>query len=1488
MKQILRYYLHNVGVNSAWFDNLTISCCSDVTEEPNDTVILADNQGGKTTTLSLLFSVLQPNKNRFLQSMSTHSNRKFEEYFDRKNFRPGIVILEFDTGDRSGGTAALPGVSQKINSFLIGQIVVIGNDGDEYRCFFSVRCKKGITLNALVNGEKPCEGLAINKLNTLADAKQWLTTMQQKFGGRRDDYFAVCDFERHENQDSWRKHLCNEFGIDPALVDVQVQINTKEAGIKDANNFQYKDEREFLQKFMLFCLNEQESDETIKSLRSGIDQIRDISKFEDALSAIKKIQTKFQPFKEASEKFDQVAKDLIQTQSKALGIKRAIEVKRDALSEDLEREKKKIKINDEELTAVKAKFSHTEALVRGCQDLTLGIEYRLASAKHKEKQDELGIHTRRYSLLRAKIILDQIDVFRVRIGEFEKNLKHERKGLEELETNTMIAGRTYKAAIMLKAKEINKKIDELTGELNLLTDPQTGELHRNKNAIKEADRKIRDAGVNAATHGERLLATEKERKHLVSQKIFTETDTAETALERHNDFQMSVDKEREDLGVRIGAFKGQVLEKGEMATQINVKLTGLGLEEHGFQEKITQEREKATSLRNAARELGLTDTLDIDLDSPLLLSVLEGKQNRANERLAEKHIEKETLGKDKLCIEQFGVQGVDHDVAAVVESARLLLGDKNETLPYSLWLARMYPENPEKARALYLSDPAKYSGVLVNTLGEIKVLRDNPDVQNTLTLSRPVTVSLPVALHLSEHLEATTSDRFVIGPSSDALYNEQAAQSLLRQIDGQMSECDRQLTQIKDQIKKNEDFKRELNDWRVAFGQGKLQAIVTDLSSVLEKKNQQTTKFTEIKSEIEKFGAEQGQLEEKVALLDRTKIEINTHIGLISRYSQDFEAYLEENKTQKAAAEKEIIETEKAKADLEQNSVHLQKTADRLKKDVTAFDYSKQSLLKQFQEVSMATPLADGQEEVPAAVQELNILQALYEQAKGLYDLAKNGKVVEIEGLLEEVRTQEKEKLSSLNKDFSEYSHEEIRAVASPDLAVEATNMEPMIQGLENEVKRLDKAADKKKGERENTHVFWSKQNMRFLPPEDLSEDTATLEESDSRLNSLEEQRKAHETEIKNLNAAGQRISFLCKSLDETFTAFKTAASQLAFAERENIVPIAPDVTPEKVHLDEIVGAITKSLRDVKLAEDDASRAVRTAYRLFVPVLDEEDTKKAASHECAILIQNGVDHFDSFSQNAADVSRILSERITNLEQMIQSKESNIEICAKTMQKLVEDGIRLLRRATSVLIPDSVDRIGGQPILHLNQKQLSPQTPLFDLIKERLRSMARDKDTDFPSSGQKLVAETIWHITSGCGRNLNIKQLKPEPTITGFSHELVGKMSLCGGEALTVGTMMYLLCGRLRAEQHGRQIGNCGALLMDNPFGEANKAWLVNIQRALARALKIQLIYFSGIKDPNTLYEFDYHVNLRPSRKQNLHTGRTRIEAVRIEVNSNAA
>ena len=88
-----------------------------------------------------------------------------------------------------------------------------------------------------------------------------------------------------------------------------------------------------------------------------------------------------------------------------------------------------------------------------------------------------------------------------------------------------------------------------------------------------------------------------------------------------------------------------------------------------------------------------------------------------------------------------------------------------------------------------------------------------------------------------------------------------------------------------------------------------------------------------------------------------------------------------------------------------------------------------------------------------------------------------------------------------------------------------------------------------------------------------------------------------------------------------------------------------------------------------------------------------------------------------------------------------------------------------------------------------------------------------------------------------------------------------------GERTTVAILLYCTLVKLRAQSRGQvdRRTEVSALLLDNPIGPCSKPEFLQMQRWIAGQLGIQLVYATGVNDPQALSVFPNRIRLAKNR-----------------------
>ncbi|MFD9704196.1 hypothetical protein [Lentzea sp. NPDC059081] len=113
------------------------------------------------------------------------------------------------------------------------------------------------------------------------------------------------------------------------------------------------------------------------------------------------------------------------------------------------------------------------------------------------------------------------------------------------------------------------------------------------------------------------------------------------------------------------------------------------------------------------------------------------------------------------------------------------------------------------------------------------------------------------------------------------------------------------------------------------------------------------------------------------------------------------------------------------------------------------------------------------------------------------------------------------------------------------------------------------------------------------------------------------------------------------------------------------------------------------------------------------------------------------------------------------------------------------------------------------------------------------------------------------------RGFTVKVLKPNSDLAVEPVDVTRLGKFSGGEKLTVCVALYCTLARLRAVNRGRgKVALGGTLVLDNPLGTASHVALLRLQRDVAAAHGVQLVYMTGVEDLGAVGQFPNVLRMR--------------------------
>lgn len=234
-------------------------------------------------------------------------------------------------------------------------------------------------------------------------------------------------------------------------------------------------------------------------------------------------------------------------------------------------------------------------------------------------------------------------------------------------------------------------------------------------------------------------------------------------------------------------------------------------------------------------------------------------------------------------------------------------------------------------------------------------------------------------------------------------------------------------------------------------------------------------------------------------------------------------------------------------------------------------------------------------------------------------------------------------------------------------------------------------------------------------------------------------------------------------------------------------------------------------------------------------------------------------------EHAAAWAAAFAPRLRVLTDELEQLERNRDIIVDRLRGLVESSLATLRSAQRLSrLPQGLGEWSGQEFLRIRFEDPDHATlteRLGEVIDEATRAAVR-KNSDLRRDGMTLLLSGVSAALHPKG--IAVEILKPDAVLRA-ERVPVGQMGdvFSGGQLLTAAIALYCTMAALRSNDRGRERHrHAGTLFLDNPIGRANATYLLELQRAVADALGVQLIYTTGLFDTTALAEFPLVVRLR--------------------------
>lgn len=126
-------------------------------------------------------------------------------------------------------------------------------------------------------------------------------------------------------------------------------------------------------------------------------------------------------------------------------------------------------------------------------------------------------------------------------------------------------------------------------------------------------------------------------------------------------------------------------------------------------------------------------------------------------------------------------------------------------------------------------------------------------------------------------------------------------------------------------------------------------------------------------------------------------------------------------------------------------------------------------------------------------------------------------------------------------------------------------------------------------------------------------------------------------------------------------------------------------------------------------------------------------------------------------------------------------------------------------------------------------------------------------------------ELVQAAVRRLARPVQVRVLHPDPALDRRTVSIPEMARSSGGEQLTGAILLYCTLARVRGRSRGLSRRASSVLILDNPIGRASRVRFLELQRDVARAMGVQLIYTTGVNDHEALRALPNVIRLRNER-----------------------
>lgn len=1428
--RISRIYVDRFGSPTSWYEEMLLDLCDPVTGEPIDSCMNLENAGGKTSLLAYIFSCFEPKQERWLQHLQSKSHG-FRDYFSR-DVRPSFIAIEWVMPARSANGQAY--------RLVIGQAVQVKESADRAsevdRRFFAFDASSGLGLEDL-----PVPGLSLAPVQSMQAFLNW-AYQNARLESQGDFYMT-------HNQGEWVTHLEQRRLIDVELLGMQLSFNSREGGSEEGF-LSFSSESDLVTKLLSLSMNQEHTTALRDMVVQTMDRLKSKPKYEARLHELQRLQQAMKPFAESAAKFLGAKAALLAVEREAND---TVFTMRDQINGlDVRLAKASTAIDQLEQLASKA---DDEAGTARRNHLALQrLKLSRADTAAKQRTDDLHRQLKtgilRLECLGGALVKRDIGNVEKLIAELEKQSAALREELKPFETAAAQNGAMLRFLIQQHIeKHQENRSTLLTHEQDLKANLSEIAQQRNQSSSRIAEL----SGLKGKIE-ERIRAATQILDGLIEGKWLQPTDidvsSAVTRLQAViAEMQSALDELREQR-------EAKKLSLEETQARVSVTQQDIINAQHAHKTLKQRLNEYDRSVEQLQNDPILTLLVEghCDPHSSSLVTHVQQFIERTRNELSSCAIRLKQLREQQQSIEQTGLAGRSDDVELVIRS--LNSAGVRSAKAANTYVADLRSD-AEEARALVLSDPARFLGVNVANDEWSKALQVAQSLQ--LPLSLPVTLAVA-----SLETPLAPQDRYVFGPDQDSLFNKAAAAQLLADCEALIEKINAEHDAFAAREKQAQSALATLQRFQIDYTREAIQQVALEVAQREDEIEDATAKRAEL---VELASRLKQELDALGARIEALPVEIKSQengLKQLSDYAVNWEPKIDAGRTELAVINSELSEVAQFLEQLKADEGVQEAKLEEVRLDLVGVVATVADLQRELGLIARYDADFDAAARIEVSGYDLSVLRSLYSNALRMLTAEEGQKLGVIGYQLNDLRERVTQLVSQYRKTYGHQDDAAITEIAQSglDIGAEIDSQKKLNARLDNEKERAVHEAGEAGALLDSF--------IREHAPDQASDEMEKLDQVELPI--------AIERELAAARARSEEANSLRRQISQH--RIDNAAEEKrkdALVIQVNLVASAFPASSDEPKLIQLEGSIEERVRallETRTARDAAVKncniETSNAHRNLVRVATHSEFI-AVEPEVSLHISQ-----DDFEKACTDHHRLedmIHDRVASVTDQLNEMTPDFENCVTEVYNQATSASSLVKYASGITMPVGTPYVSGKEILRMSAN-LSGKSSEQRKLEIRHYLNSQIESGVVPGSGADIITQCLLRFTND--KTFGLFMLKMEQNID-FQYQPVNAMKKSGGQGTVIATFLYMLVSHMRVStQVQAKRGGGGPLLLDNPFANVQTRALIDAQRKLAASLGIQLICFTANADANILEGFRRIIRLRKAGV-NSKTKRTHIE-----------